>query len=294
MIVKKMTLIDYLLNVFYKVRFSVYRDLFPERMMSYSVKQKHGWELVFDDDFDEVSWSDEVIPYYSDTFEHKHKWRTESDYRSDDKYRWRGFPILVKDTSTAAFEVKYEPRTFSTLNKGESVTVPYKISLLTSQYTFRQQYGRFECRCTIPYTKYSWPAFWMWGSTWPPEIDVFEFYGGKDCKKAGVQEINLHYGEHKKSKDMMGAWKILIERFKGKQSNKFHEFVCEWSPRKIEMWTDGVKVFTYSRKDVLDKWYNDDIAKMWVVINNSFMPHEDLSDDYYSVFFVDYIRVYKR
>lgn len=288
MIVKKMTLRDYLLNVFYKVRFSVYRDLFPERIISYSVKQKHGWELVFNDDFDDVSWN----PY--NTWENTllPKWNTEYPFREDDRYRWRGNPTLVENTSTAAFEVKYEPQTFQ--HEEGSITVPYKISLLTTQQTFRQQYGRFECRCTIPYTKYSWPAFWMWGSTWPPEIDVFELYGGEDSKKAGVQEINLHYGKNNKNKDMMGAWKILIERFKGKQSNKFHEFVCEWSPRKIEMWTDGIKVFTYSRKDVLYECFNNDMAKMWVVINNSFLPYEDLSDDYYSVFFVDYIRVYER
>ena len=67
-----------------------------------------------------------------------------------------------------------------------------KVSSL-SQKSFKQQYGRFECRMTIPHEKYVWPAFWMWGSTWPPEIDVHELYGGKDGKKAGRQEMGLHY-----------------------------------------------------------------------------------------------------
>ena len=141
-----------------------------------------------------------------------------------------------------------------------------------------QQYGRFECRCTLPKGKNLWSAFWMYGDGWPPEIDVLETSG------LGVQEINLHWGHPEDgTKDSLGAQKIRIE--KDSETN-FHEFAVEWTPEKIDFITDGIKVFTYRDTGVLDKYFN---TPMGMLINHG-IKNLDVEE---STFHVDYVRAYK-
>jgi Beta-glucanase/Beta-glucan synthetase len=58
--------------------------------------------------------------------------------------------------------------------------------MLTSKI-FKQQYGYFEIRSKMPNSTGTWPAFWLTGTqSWPPEIDIYEWYGGK-TKKVLIQ-----------------------------------------------------------------------------------------------------------
>ena len=201
----------------------------------------------------------------------------------------------------AKFIVDHHPYTFPDdfrSDPPQPITINHRKSLLTSQVSFQQQYGRFECRCTIPFFRGSWPAFWLWtqkgdeGSKIYTEIDIFELYGRKDGKKAGIQEINLHYWLNDVVQTMM-PWKVKIQ--KDPDQLRFHEFVLEWTPKKIEIFTDGQKIFRYTRKDVLDEYYNQPGQSMWIVINNGMDPKYVPADDesYESEFWVDYIRAYK-
>lgn len=293
-IVRKMTLSDYLLNSFYKFRFWFYRNFNKSVFKDRSEPMKKKKEIVFKDNFDRETWG---------TKQDGLNWTVggHASYHPGNLSQYYGPPKLVRINNKiyTEFTVKHQSRTFASGHWPNTTThdidIPYEVSRLSSIDSFRQNHGRFECRCTIPHDRAVWPAFWMWGSTWPPEIDVFEFYGGKDGKKAGIQEINLHYGLEKEgNKEMMGAWGVKIERKQPKEL-KFHEFACEWSKDKIEVFTDGIKIFRYTRKDVLDKWFNTEVAEMWVVINHAFQ-HEFLAKDdrsFKSSFFVDYVRVYK-
>lgn len=122
-------------------------------------------------------------------------------------------------------------------------------------------------------------------------------YGGANAEKAAVQKINLHYGNLKEgTKDDMKAWGVKIQKKPKKKSNDlvFHEFACEWSSDRIEMFTNGVKIFTISNKKILDKWFNVDNAKMWIVQNHAIEKKFIVDDENYnSEYFVDYIRAYK-
>jgi len=302
-IIRKMTLTDIICNNFYKVRFWFYRNLRKKKLKNISPAAKDGLELTFEDEFTQKSWGK--------ASEHK-KWVIGEGwgmFHPDKKTVYYGEPTLNLD-STASFTVKYNPKTFPDDHRtGNPITIPFEVSLLSTQKSFKQQYGRFECRCTIPFDPGVWPAFWLWGSTWPPEFDIFELYGNLDGKTAGKQCINLHYGHDSDNTRGSRGWHLWIER-KPKKSGppKFHEFVVEWGPDKIEMFTDGIKIFRFTNKKII-KYYNVELAQQWIVVNhslqekyggkqrNDYVPIKDgefqYPDDYYSEFFVDYVRAYK-
>lgn len=281
---------DYVHNKFYLYRLWIFRNFYRRKLKNISSTIKDGYELTFNDDFNVVSWGN-----------------------SDDNKKWvigqgwdpytKGalhYPCeaqLVEGKSVAKFFVKYKPEMRDD-GTGKKFLVPYQASTLSTFMSFRQKYGRFECRCTIPHDKGAFPAFWMWGKSWPPELDVFELYGKKNGKTAGIQRVNGVFGNsYETRKNFVKGWYIRIERKNAKHN--FHEFVCEWTPDKVTYITDGVIIFEYTNKEVLDKWYNVENSQMMVVVNHAVdnrectnMPHDD--ENYYSEFLVDYVRVYKK
>ena len=294
-IVRRMTLGDLIANLFYKVRYWSYRKLFKWKLKNISPKTKEGLELTFEDDFNEVSWGSKT--------ENK-KWIVAEDwgpYHPRKTIHYYGPPTLLENTSLAKFTVDYNPKTFQVPERWQEeigsteITIPFENSLICTPYSFRQKHGQFECRCTIPYDRGVWPAWWMYGTGWPPEIDIFELYGHKDGKKAGIQKIALHYGKTflPEGKSSSKAWGIRIDTKKNK--DKFHEFTLKWSDKKIECFTDSVKVFRYSRKEILDKWFNGPDVDMQLLVNHGLQESyvERDEEDYYSEFFVDYVRAYK-
>lgn len=284
-----MTLEDYILNVFFRTRFWCYRKIFKWKLKNNSPRDKEGLDLTFEDEFDEVSWG---------TKPENKKWLIGEGwgiFHPDKNIHYYGNPELIPNTSTAKFTVKYEPKTFpDDYRTGNPITIPFKNSLISTHFSHRQQHGQFECRCTIPYEKAVWPAWWMYGNGWPPEIDIFELYGKKDGKTSGVQCINLHYGKSDQpgTRDRMRSWDVRIDTVKNR--NAFHEFTLKWTDKKIECFTDGIKVFRYTRKDVLEKWFNDE-ANMQLILNHGlgerYIGRDE--EDFYSEFLVDYVRAYE-
>jgi len=258
------------------------------RLKNWSKFVKPGYTCTFSDPFQRVSWE-----------KGWQKWNVGERwgmYHPQKPWCHYGPPKLTP-YGTAKFSVKYNPKAFILTDGGDDdyITVPYEASLLTTHNIFQQQHGRFECRCTLPTGKAVWPSFWLYGDGWPPEIDVFETYGKKDGKRTGVQEINLHYGFSTPSlkHQSMGAWPIRVESQKN-AGIAMHEFVVEWNPDRIDFITDGILIFTYRNKEVLELYYNVPTAKMGIVIGHGVTEHiSKYEKDFYSEFFVDYIRVYQ-
>ena len=249
--------------------------------------RKAGWKLIMEDNFTKVSWG-RVLGAKWDSIGN-------NGYHIDKDLVYYGYPetVTIDGKSYADFSVKFEPKMFEI--NGLPKSFPFKVSYLTTKFSQRFKYGRFECRCTIPFEKYTWPAFWLWGAPWPPEVDIFEMYGGENGE-TGTQAINLHYGNVKEgSKTNMRPWKIkLQDRPKRGTPPVFHEFAFEWYEDKMVFYTNGVEVFRYTDKEVLDKWYNS-AENMWLVLNHSIDAayYDNISSNYTSNFLVDYVRVYK-
>jgi beta-glucanase (GH16 family) len=289
-LIRRSSLKDYFSNLFYKIRFWFFRNFWRDALSAESPRKRDGWDLTFEDDFKEVSWG---------TNEDKKKWIVGEGwgwFHPDNPIGYYGPPEIIANSSNARFSVKHNPKTFpDDFKTGNPITVPFEVSLLSSCCSFTQQYGRFECKCTVPFERGVWPAFWLWGTTWPPEIDVFEIWSGDKGEKAGVQYPNIHWGNP--SNGTKKALRKTGIRFakKTEKHHTYHHFAVEWYPDRIEFFTDGVKVYQFTRKDVLDEMYNTKTATPWIVINNHvdrmFVSPDET--DYNSEFFVDYIRAYK-
>ena len=269
-------------NKILRIRYGIYRRFFPRRLKDNSPKEKQGMDLVFEENFNKVSWNDTGD-------ENNWKIGGSNIYHPNRLNVWYGPPELRKG-GYAAFTGKYNPRKIKIWQTGEYHTFPYEVSKLFSYNLLEQQYGRFECRMTLPHAKWSWPAFWLWGRPWPPEIDAIEAYGRETGDDVVYQEINFHWGVQGNNKQM-GPWKIKIDEPKNIGKN-FYEFAIEWKPNQIDIFTNGVHVFRFADTHILKKWFRQ---PMWIVINNSIRHAgvEELGEDYYSQFLVDYIRVYQ-
>lgn len=267
-------------NILLKIRFFIYRKFFPEKLKNTSPREKDGFVLTFEDDFNEISWGEGK------------KWGVGEhwgDFHPNRPFVYFGEPE-INEPSVADFFVKYKPKKF--IFDGRELTLPFMASWLTTYNSFSQTHGRFECRMTLPKEKATWPAFWIYGPTWPPEIDIIEAYGKKTGKSVVRQEMNIHYsvGSRKKS---IGAKKITIDDYDDEIEDRFHEFAVEWDPHKIIFYTDGIEIYRFTNNNVLKHVY----GPQHVLVNHNIQPQylsEDEYENYESKFRVDYVRIYKR
>jgi beta-glucanase (GH16 family) len=237
-----------------------------------------GWELTFSDDFDSLdlkkwrvgqAWG-EMHP------ENPHQYYSASEVYTKDGYLYLGG--------------SYKPKLIRYMDS--LVMVPYAIGLVNTDISFTQKYGYFEIRSKNPSGPATWPAFWLTGATrWPPEIDIFEMYGGKTGKTIHNQSATIHWGKnHTKSMDFLTK-KINLPN---NTDSTFHTYGCEWTADHIRFYTDGRLVSHIRVNEKLNQWLNEEMV---IVINNCFerqylkyLPETFTGNQ----FVIDWIRVYKK
>jgi hypothetical protein len=282
----RLALKDWIVNLYLRARFAYIRRFRPHWLSNKSKLIKDGYTLTFNDDFDEVSWN---------RYDPNKKWdkgEPWGPFHPGWANKYFGLPKLGEN-SCAVFYTKYEPHTFEL--DGKEIEIPYIVSWLNSANTFRQQYGRFECRMTLPKEKGSWPAFWLWGPTHPPEIDVLEAYGRDTGDKIVYQEINFHWRNEQGKHRNVRPWRIKIDDYDEGIESRFHEFVVEWTHSGMYFYTDGILVFQYTNQRILELTFGHPEVKPFMLVNQNIMKMIDGSEgaDYYSEFRVDYVRAYQ-
>ena len=118
---------------------------------------------------------------------------------------------------------------------------PFASGMLISDRRFTFQYGYVEGRFKLPKARGAWPAFWLLENEpslgdadaahhWPPEIDIFEFFGHRPTKHtAGViaddrGENDWHFGFNEPGFDI---------------TKDFHTWGLEWNAEELAFTFDG-------------------------------------------------------
>lgn len=247
---------DRIVNILLKIRYYVfyYYDYYDYS----SNKYKRGYDLTFDEDFKSNCWSNK-------------KWVVDEIGIENNEPRVKVEPIIVD--KGANFITRYN----TTSHK-------YEFSCLSSVSSFTQQYGRFEICCKLPIGKGTWPAFWLWGKdSWPPEIDIFEAYGGKKGKDINTLCINIwpNLSPAKSTK----AYGIKIGNLI-KATKIYNEIALEWKPNRIDIFFNSIRVYQFTNINVLNLLNQP----MRVIVNNGIDLSTYTND--FTEFNVKYIRVY--
>ncbi|WP_404482163.1 family 16 glycosylhydrolase [Novosphingobium sp. BL-52-GroH] len=126
----------------------------------------------------------------------------------------------------------------------------YTSGLLTTKFTFAQQYGYFEIKAALPAGQGFWPAFWLLptDNTWPPELDVFEMLG----KDPNVVYLTTHGSEN--GKNTMAQDRAVLD------TTQFHTYGVDWNADRVIYYIDGVAVAQQETPAVMKK-------EMYMLVN---------------------------
>lgn len=142
----------------------------------------------------------------------------------------------------------------------------FESGMVRSKTTFK--YGYYETRAKVPGALGVWPAFWLNSdataegkTTWPPEIDIFEFVNnGKDDRPDMLHIGAIVRGEKGKPNAWGGSQVYAAPEFKGKGSggyyyapfrfpDAFHVYALLWDTDDTVTWfVDGKKLLTVHYK----------------------------------------------
>jgi len=160
----------------------------------------------------------------------------------------------------------------------------YSQGLVSTADKFTFTYGYVEIRAKYPGGKGMWPCFWLMpqdGSSWPPEFDIAEYYGGQHKMHHG-----LAYGTMRETKwDSSGDTQTDFV-------NNWHIIALEWTPGKAVWYVDGVAC-----KTVIADYVPN--VPMYVLLSNSVSSRlgpsgaPDENTVFPNDFAIDYVRVYQ-
>ncbi len=173
-----------------------------------------------------------------------------------------------------------------------AVIVPYSVGLVNTFHSQNFTYGYFAARSKNPSGSATWPAWWLSGKkNWPPEIDIFEMYGGKKGRGIHTQTMTIHTGKIENQNKGMVIKKLRLPR---NTDTTFHIYACLWTPKKIDFYTDGIKVKTIRLNHWMAQFYQE---PMYLILNNgiesayisNLQDHGNPSSD----FQIDWIQVFQ-
>lgn len=156
----------------------------------------------------------------------------------------------------------------------------YTSGMLSSYNMFSQKYGYFECRCKPPAGRGLWSAFWLIGGPpydWPPEIDIFEFYGSDTTHYDSVVHSDEITGQH----HVTGS----IHYADGNLTSDFHRYGLLWDQNNLKFYFDGTLIYTTYTP-------NDMHVPMFIVLNLALQNIIDGTTPFPSSLEIDYVRVY--
>jgi beta-glucanase (GH16 family) len=171
---------------------------------------------------------------------------------------------------------RLEARRETTTSPYTGKAYAYSSGLIQSKPGFDFRYGYMETRMQLPKGSGFWPAFWTWptAESWPPEIDVMEFYG--DNPRLLYQTLHGTCGTQVRpsATDWTGGW---------------HTFAADWEPGSIRYYVDGQLTTTTTCAPDENMYLIANLA----VANGANAPAPTASTVLPSSLSIDYIRVWQ-
>jgi beta-glucanase (GH16 family) len=155
-----------------------------------------------------------------------------------------------------------------------------------------------EVKAKFPRGEKVWPAIWLIDDspqrTWPPEIDIWEYFGVFFNPDWGVDRMYMRYiYGHWSDHDNHSVW---IEPFQDdyQSSSQWHIFGFEWSDTVMIWYIDGKEVHRKTKGTEIAATDWPDVP-MALVINNGLMSSVEKGDTRFpNSLILDYILLYEK
>jgi beta-glucanase (GH16 family) len=162
--------------------------------------------------------------------------------------------------------------------------------LITSQFSFSQEYGYFEMRAKLPAGKGLWPAFWLLPASkqWPPEIDAMEAFGDPNPQGDG-SATTIHYQSISTDQTKScGGWHNIGQNI----TQGFHTYGVDVEPTGITYYFDGLAYAQCPANPQANQPFYM-LIDLAVGSSQSWPGSPDASNNWPAFLNVDYVRAYQ-
>ena len=189
-----------------------------------------GYQLTFDEEFNSISISQGGDTVWSDIRPGSRMSPVADIGFGDSAFVDSASGINPFSLHNGALDITAVPASSDIVGPGQ-----WASGLISTQYSFAQEYGYFEIRAMLPADVGVWPAFWMLPASqaWPPELDVFEAYGGP-WDIGTVHTATNFYGGSPGADNYEQVWSNQPSMTTG-----FHTYGVMWDPQHITFYFDG-------------------------------------------------------
>jgi beta-glucanase (GH16 family) len=226
-----------------------------------------GWNLVFSDDFNGSS------------IDHS-KWTTYLPWggpEGNGRFHNNNYLSYIMDddvvVSNGSLKLLTEHR--DVVGPGTGTVYHYTEGLIQTAGKFSFTYGYAEIRAQLPVGMGPgmWPAFWMLGNGWPPEMDIGEWWTGNNRTHQGLYGMDSQWHDYNTFTALPGG---------------FHTYGMLWSGGHQEYYIDGQLRWTASGSYVPSQ-------SMYLILNSgiSASPGPNGSTVFPNAFEVSYVHVYQ-
>ncbi|QHN42379.1 family 16 glycosylhydrolase [Candidatus Mycosynbacter amalyticus] len=169
-----------------------------------------------------------------------------------------------------------------TLNQGATNGYPYSSGMVQNGRSWSYKYGYIEARIKVPGNTGVWPAFWTLpapvDSTWPPEIDIFEFGLSSQTRPS----FNYHYGT---SSNHQQSGLTVYGNSGTDYTQDFHTYGMLWTANKIQVYLDGQPGPSYTNAA------NITSISQYIIFNLALKKGYTVPSG--TAMYVDYVRVWQ-
>jgi beta-glucanase (GH16 family) len=228
-----------------------------------------GYKLTFDDEFDSESISQGSGTVWSDI-------RPGSRMSPVADIGFGDSAFVDPASGIDPFSLQNGALEITAVRAGSDIVGPGKWAsgLISTQYSFAQQYGYFEMRAMLPADTGVWPAFWTLptNGAWPPELDIFEAYG--DSSLWQTVHTGIYGGD-----SYQQTWS-----YQPTMTTGYHTYGAMWDAQHITFYFDGNETGQLATPP-------DMHTPMYLLADLAMQDLSGVTDDPKHLY-IDYIRAY--